>query len=166
MVAMDFGFGKEYWTSKEQAEKLATMKPVAVDAALAVDLGWIGVDLDGTLATYEGWVGPGTIGAPIPEMVVRVRDMLGRGYNVKIMTARCTDPDPRDRAVALKAIRLWCEKHLGRPLEVTATKDLHMIELWDDRAVQVMHNEGVPVPGQLSRVYGILGGAEDGSDVI
>jgi len=39
----------------------------------------------------------------------------------------------------------WCEKHLGLALPVTCVKDMHMIELWDDRAVQVVTNTGMPV---------------------
>ena len=33
--------------------------------------GWIGVDFDGTLATYNGW-NDGKLGEPIPLMVDRV----------------------------------------------------------------------------------------------
>ena len=33
--------------------------------------GWIGVDLDGTLAEYHGWNG-GAIGEPVPAMLARV----------------------------------------------------------------------------------------------
>jgi hypothetical protein len=36
--------------------------------------GWIGVDLDGTLAFYDEWIGPEHIGAPIPGMVDRAGD--------------------------------------------------------------------------------------------
>lgn len=39
--------------------------------------GWIGVDLDGTLALYKGWSG-GTIGEPVPLMAARVKDWLER----------------------------------------------------------------------------------------
>ena len=35
--------------------------------------GWIGVDLDGTLAMYDGWVGVSHIGEPVPAMLQRVR---------------------------------------------------------------------------------------------
>ena len=35
--------------------------------------GWIGVDLDGTLAEYHGWQGIEHIGEPIPKMMARVR---------------------------------------------------------------------------------------------
>lgn len=37
------------------------------------NLGWIGVDLDGTLAVYKGWNGPEHIGEPIPIMIDRVK---------------------------------------------------------------------------------------------
>lgn len=35
--------------------------------------GWIGVDLDGTLAFYDSWRGIDHIGAPIPLMLQRVK---------------------------------------------------------------------------------------------
>lgn len=31
--------------------------------------GWIGVDLDGTLAVYDEWRGVSHIGAPVPAML-------------------------------------------------------------------------------------------------
>jgi hypothetical protein len=54
--------------------------------------GWIGFDLDGTLAEYGEWQGPTHIGKPIPSMIVRVKNYLDNGYEVRIMTARCVDP--------------------------------------------------------------------------
>lgn len=50
--------------------------------------GWVGVDLDGTLAQYDGWVDAAYIGPPVPAMVNRVRDMLDAGQEVRIFTAR------------------------------------------------------------------------------
>jgi hypothetical protein len=99
--------------------------------------GWIGVDLDGTLAHYEGW-GDGSIGAPIPLMVERVKSWLAQGIQVRIMTARVgmhVEGDTCRRQHDL--ISLWCAEHLGRALEVTNEKDFGMIELWDDRAISV-----------------------------
>lgn len=32
-------------------------------------MGWIAVDLDGTLAEYDGWKGSAHIGNPVPKMV-------------------------------------------------------------------------------------------------
>jgi hypothetical protein len=54
--------------------------------------GWIGVDLDGTLAHYDGWKGADHIGAPIPVMVERVKGWLAEGKTVKIFTARVYCP--------------------------------------------------------------------------
>lgn len=105
--------------------------------------GWIGVDLDGTLAQYGGWRGIDHIGAPIDAMVQRVKQWLADGVNVKIFTARvCEREDPREAEMARKHIEAWCEVHLGRVLEVTNVKDYAMIELWDDRARRVEMNTG------------------------
>lgn len=99
---------------------------------------WIGVDLDGTLAKYETWGGPEQIGEPVPLMVERVKQWLWRGIHVKIMTARASYPNPIGRA----AIEEWCEKHIGQVLEITCSKDLAMVALYDDRAIQVEPNTG------------------------
>jgi len=49
---------------------------------------WIGVDLDGTLARYEGWKGADHIGAPVPAMLARVKEWRSNGIEVRIFTAR------------------------------------------------------------------------------
>lgn len=101
--------------------------------------GWIGVDLDGTLAHYDGWVSIEHIGEPIPLMVNRVLEWIEDGRDVRIFTARAAhDPDGN----AVGAIEDWCEKYLGKVLPVTNKKDYEMIELWDDRAIAVEHNTG------------------------
>ena len=46
--------------------------------------GWIGVDLDGTLAEYHEWVGIHHIGKPIPLMLERVKKWLAQGKDAKI----------------------------------------------------------------------------------
>ena len=53
--------------------------------------GWIGVDLDGTLAFYQGW-NEGKIGDPVPVMLARVKGWLAEGVEVRIVTARGRDP--------------------------------------------------------------------------
>lgn len=107
---------------------------------VAKDDQWNGVDLDGTLAEYDGFKGVDVIGAPIPKMVNRVKRWLAAGKKVKIFTARASG---KDSAKAIKAIKAWCKEHIGEELEVTCEKDRHMEELWDDRAVRVKKNEGV-----------------------
>lgn len=109
------------------------------------DQGWIGVDLDGTLAEYHGW-NEGKIGAPIKPMVDRVKQWLEEGRRVKIFTARANEG-----AIAISEIRLWCAQYIGQELEVTATKDYLMLELWDDRAIQVVSNTGEPYPARKRR---------------
>ncbi|MFP6893120.1 MAG: hypothetical protein VCA18_05180, partial [Opitutales bacterium] len=101
---------------------------------------WIGVDLDGTLAMAEPWQGFEHIGKPVPNMVKRLNVWVGMGYTVKIVTARAAEPE-----VAIPPIKAWLKKHGLPDLEVTNAKDMDMIELWDDRAVQVIPNTGNPV---------------------
>lgn len=112
---------------------------------------WIGVDLDGTLAHFDRWEGIAHIGEPIWPMVARVKQWIAEGRRVKIFTARIF----RDGIVvqdAVKAVEDWCYQHIGQRLEVTNIKDLHMIELWDDRAVQVGPNTGEPTTYWTTRV--------------
>lgn len=107
--------------------------------------GWIGVDLDGTLARYEGWKGPTHIGEPIPLMVQRVIRWLNDGREVRIFTARVSTLDHAERIAIEAAIRVWCMRQFGQWLVVTCVKDFQMEELWDDRAVQVKMNTGESV---------------------
>lgn len=105
--------------------------------------GWIGVDLDGTLAEYDYWRGPEHIGAPIEAMVERVKRLLAAGKDVRIFTARVCPGQPEGDALkATLAINNWCRAYLGRTLPVTATKDWMMGVLYDDRAVCVESNTG------------------------
>lgn len=102
---------------------------------------WIGVDLDGTLAMHDKWQGPGYIGAPIPAMVQRVRQVLAAGYQVKVFTARMANED-LDVSEFLQAWIKWSQENFGQVLEATCKKDYGMVELWDDRAVAVETNTG------------------------
>ena len=108
--------------------------------------GWIGIDLDGTLAHYEGWNGVDHIGEPIPAILNLVKDLLARGKDVRIFTARVgPQKDPGDRVHAAQAIRAWCMKHLGQEIPITHEKDFAMIWLLDDRCSQVIKNTGIIV---------------------
>lgn len=104
--------------------------------------GWIGVDLDGTLAHYDSWQGYEHIGAPIPLMVDRVKKWLAEGKEVRIFTARACEQE------ALPFIWQWCQTHIGQMLKVTNVKDYAMIELWDDRAIGINHNLGTIKSGE------------------
>jgi hypothetical protein len=102
--------------------------------------GWIGVDLDGTLATYDTWRGINHVGEPIMPMVNRVKAWLMAGIEVRVFTARCAGPEN-----CVPAIDAFCLEHIGQTLPVTNIKDFGLIELWDDRAVRVEFNTGVRV---------------------
>lgn len=49
---------------------------------------WIGFDLDGTLAKYDGWKGLDHIGEPIEAIVRLAKKFHAEGKRVKILTAR------------------------------------------------------------------------------
>jgi hypothetical protein len=116
--------------------------------------GWIGVDLDGTLAHYDQWRGIEHIGAPISSMVGRVKEWINAGKDVRIFTARVDGGSAalamgdkrgelyRDVDVVKSHIEQWCQTHLGTILPITNVKDFSMLELWDDRCVQVERNTG------------------------
>lgn len=112
--------------------------------------GWIGVDLDGTLAHYDGWRGVAHIGEPVPDMLDRVRRWVASGIDVRVFTARVgrvhseSESERNDGYLAKQHIEEWLIKHLGQKLPVTCVKDFGMIELWDDRCVRVIVNTGRP----------------------
>lgn len=105
---------------------------------------WIGVDLDGTLATYDTWRGIDHVGTPIPAMVKRVKRWLKAGWRVKIVTARAAERN----ALVILTIENWCMKVFGVQLEITSQKDFGMVELWDDRAIAVESNTGRKLGGR------------------
>lgn len=112
--------------------------------------GWIGVDFDGTLSEYTHWQGHAHVGEPIWPMVYRVRRWLHEGYRVKIFTARVSGVEPEDLMEAIQPIVMFCQTYIGKALEITNIKDMHMVELWDDRCVQVEQNTGA-VLGKSTR---------------
>jgi hypothetical protein len=115
--------------------------------------GWIGIDLDGTLAEdCQSAEDVRRIRPPIPAMLARVKGWLAEGKDVRIFTARvgcCGESSAiacDDEIFATEQrllIEDWCLTHLGRILPVTATKDFLCLEIWDDRAVQVVTGTGM-----------------------
>ncbi len=135
-----------------------------------MSMGWIGVDLDGTLAYYDRWRGPYHIGEPIPAMLARVKKWIAEGREVRIFTARVEGGtaaltmggEDRDRsqhvASVERCIRAWCKKHIGHELPVTCKKDFGMIELWDDRCIQLIPNTGRTIADELQSELSALAG--------
>lgn len=114
---------------------------------------WIGVDLDGTLAVYTDWKNQFHIGAPIPLMVNRIVKWVTDGIEVRILTARVSTGTPNLDMVKA-AIQSWLGTHVYSKLppntpmfQLTSEKDWAMLELWDDRCIQVVLNTGLRADG-------------------
>jgi hypothetical protein len=112
---------------------------------------WIGVDLDGTLARTddERWAkyGDEFVGPPVEKMVERVKKWLQQGIEVRIVTARVSLEEKYSERVR-RPIQAWCLIHIGQILPITNEKDHNMIQLWDDRAIQVIENTGERADGK------------------
>ena len=112
---------------------------------------WIGVDFDGTLA-FDAFdrTDPYQVGEPIPEMVNRVKWWVMQGFDVRILTARMSPISytaggvQRDLVKMESVLRNWSLEHIGIGLGVTCQKDGLMEVLWDDRAVMVIKDTGMP----------------------
>jgi len=133
--------------------------------------GWIGVDLDGTLARVDyGKVYDGSIGEPIQDMVEFVRLLNPRLVDFRVFTARVASPLQRWQgydfpceAYAIRYQRMlieaWCLEHIGCVLPVTATKDHQCVAIIDDRAISAPHNfERLPIRA-VNLIHGRLVGA-------
>ena len=111
---------------------------------------WVGVDFDGTLARTDNeghFLPPYPLGEAIPEILAMVKSLLEAGVKVKIFSARACEPE------SIPTIQEWTYRHgLGR-LEVTNKKDFDLIRFFDDRAIQIVPNQGKPV----NAFYGIQG---------
>lgn len=122
----------------------------------------VAVDLDGTLASYQGWQGIEHIGDPVPVMASRVKAWIHQGKTVALLTARAGTPE------AIPFIRAWLDRHGFERIEIiTDRKDYRMVEFWDDRAFGVIQNTGItretPVAQEFRRVLETLGiRVEDG----
>lgn len=130
--------------------------------------GWIGFDLDGTLAEYHGFVSPDHIGEPIPGILLLARAMLASGREIRIMTARA-NPDmfSEQHEQSIAAIEAWCEAHLGCKVPITCKKDQAMVAFYDDRAIQVLPNQGVSLVGEIFKLrQDIINEAKDKSEAV
>jgi len=107
--------------------------------------GWIGVDLDGTMAVDDGIKDENHVGEPIEPMVRQVRKWLMEGRDVRIFTARRPHP----------VIRKFSKDNFGKILPITNIKDHNMQAMVDDRAVAIKRNEGEPFSDDnVEQVFG------------
>ena len=99
----------------------------------------IAVDLDGTLATYDGWKGTEVFGIPIDSIVAELRAEKAKGTRIIIHTTRI-NPALNKGYTAEDLVGLvkgWLDRYqipfdeiwsgIGKPIA-------H--EYWDDRAVK------------------------------
>ena len=108
---------------------------------------WIGVDIDGTLFKDEGWKGINHFGEIVKKMKERIEKLLSQGKKVKIFTARAWDKK------AIQPIKDVLKLNGLPDLEITNIKDPGMVNLYDDRAVQVRKNTGNLVKSIVSTYY-------------
>ena len=90
--------------------------------------GWIGIDIDGTLAHYDGWRGPDHFGAVIEPMRVRLEQWRQSGVEVRIFTARACDP------ALVPSIQRWLDSLELGDIAITHRKDYHLLQVWDEFA--------------------------------
>ncbi len=100
------------------------------------------VDLDGTLAQYTDTGNLLEIGLPVPLMLQRVQSWIRDGKEVRVITARVNSEDNPHSSRQRAEIEKWLKKYVGKTLPITCKKSHNMMQLWDDRAVQVIPNTG------------------------
>lgn len=106
--------------------------------------GWVGIDLDGTLAEYEGWQGIEHIGEPIEWARTLVLELIDRGVEVRIVTARV-----QEGPIAVAFVNGWTKHWFGTMLPVTDKKDMNMVMLIDDRAYGPKTWHQIPFPWEI-----------------
>lgn len=97
--------------------------------------GAVAVDMDKTMAEYDGYKGPTVIGKPIAAQITQVKKMIKDGKDVWVYTARVEHPE------AIPAIKAWTKEHIGEELPITNIKYPEFAKFIDDRAqlpVQMM----------------------------
>lgn len=99
-------------------------------------------DLDGTLAERVKDYKPDEVGAPIPRMVQKVRELLSSGKKVIIFTASVGSSNEEYNKARRTAIEKFCKDNFGQVLPVTNVKSHDITRFWDDRAIPVVRNKG------------------------
>jgi len=98
--------------------------------------GWIGVELDGTLAHHVEGSQAGPIGPPIDKMLARVKQWRLAGMDIRLFSARASDPEQ------LPIMQNWLSIHQLADMKITCSKDFALSQFWDDRSIHVISNTG------------------------
>jgi hypothetical protein len=98
---------------------------------------WIGVMVDGCLATRVESEDEAVFGTPVQVMLGRVRSWLASGQEVRVVTGRHPE-----------YVRAWlAAQGLPASLPVTDRIDRDMTSLWGSDVVQVVTDRGIPIAG-------------------
>jgi hypothetical protein len=120
-------------------------------------------DFDKTISVYqEGDIekhGADYIGPPIPEIIEEIKERLSEGAEVFIFTARvnprdCSFEASLDATKAHIAIAHFCLNEIGTLLPITSVKNCRWTRIIDDRADQVVPNQGIHVTELLEATQG------------
>jgi hypothetical protein len=123
----------------------------------------IAYDFDKTISHYEEGdidkYGADYIGAPIPEIVEEIKQHLADGDEVFIFTARVSPHDSSfeaalDATKAHIAIAHFCLHEIGTLLPITHEKNCRWTRIVDDKADQVVANQGIHVAELLEATQG------------
>lgn len=142
--------------------------------------------MDGTASAYCGGGGYpwNQFGPPIEPMMARIRGWIAARQEVRIVTARVfpyihgENEDVLNRVHQclvtgeyftvgdmVRCVQAYFCTHVDAMLPVTCAKDYQMIQLWDDRAIQVVPNTGRTLSEEHEAVLSALRGKAQGSGV-
>lgn len=104
------------------------------------------VDLDGTLAYHTSGedYDPTKIGSPIPNMVSKCMAWHQQGHTVVVFTARAYRTEMAQDYGAISNVKEWLSVNNLPDWEVTCMKRPSAHAFWDDKAIRVDKNTGVP----------------------
>lgn len=96
----------------------------------------IAVDFDGVIAEYDGYKGPGVLGAPRPDVISAMRTLQGEGWKIVINTTR-------GESEILDYLRQHGIPHdeINRNSDYTTAGPKPVADVyWDDRALRYSGN--------------------------
>ena len=119
----------------------------------------VAIDLDGCLAYYDGWRGPGYIGPPIDTMVLVCHWLHARGYRIVVNTCRLNRTNNEEYSVdtekSLGTIRKWLNDHKLPFVEISLDAGKPFAHAYvDDRAVRF--REGLSSDTIINRILELL----------
>jgi len=81
-------------------------------------------------------------------MINRARELIAQGEDVRIFSARANPMRydmHGDYLYMIMQIKEWCRTHIGKIIPIEFKKDEYLKYYYDDKAKQVVRNEGIVV---------------------